>query len=366
MFVTLLVFILILGLLVFVHELGHFWAAKRSGVPVHEFAFGFRPKLFSWKRGETTYAINLLPFGGYVRLEGEDEDSGKKGSFVKQPIRVRAFVLVAGVAMNFLLAWVLLTGAYALGSFPLTNTFAEHPGLNVDREVAIAHVISGSPAEKGGLQEGDTIVSVNGELVTGGRSLIDRVRSLAGQEITIRFKRGDTTYSVNVTPRVNPPANEGALGVSLGESAYVHSAGWLSPWVGLKETGSQIVTTVDGVGQFFRQMFTRGSVSEEVSGIVGIGAATGVVRRMGLAPLLQFIALISTNLAVVNLLPILPLDGGHLLFLVAEKIRKRPVSEKIRQWVGLSGLVAMILLAIIVTYRDVIRFEIVDRIQSLF
>jgi regulator of sigma E protease len=279
---------------------------------------------------------------------------------------VRAFVLVAGVAMNLILAWILLTGAYALGSFPLTSTFTEHSGLKVDREVVIAEVIAGSPAETVGIKSGDKVTAVNDQAVSGGRQLIDRVKTLAGQQISITFVRDGQTQTAKVTPRVNPPANEGALGVSLGESAYVHPAGWLSPWVGLKETGSQIVTTVDGVGQFFRQIFTQGSVSEDVSGIVGIGAATGVVRRLGLAPLLQFTALISTNLAVVNLLPILPLDGGHLLFLAAEKVRKRPVNEKIRQWVGLGGLVLMILLAIVVTYRDVIRFSIIDRIQSLF
>src|SRR5690606_26942825 len=124
----------------FVHEFGHFWVAKRSGVKVHEFAFGFRPRLFAWKRGETEYAINLIPLGGYVRLEGETEDTGKKGSFAAKPPKVRAAVLVAGVLMNVLLAWILLAISYAVGSYPISPTYHKHPGVIAQTQVVIVHV----------------------------------------------------------------------------------------------------------------------------------------------------------------------------------------------------------------------------------
>lgn len=366
MFVTLLVFILILGLLVFVHEFGHFWVAKRLGVKVHEFAFGFKPTLFSWQRGETKYAINAIPLGGYVRLEGESNDTGKPGSFMAKPPAHRVLILIAGIGMNLVLAWVLLTVTYGIGSYALSPTFASHPGVMKDSTLVLVDVRDNTPAAEAGLKVGDTVVSVDGQPITSPQGLSQIVQDKAGQPVELLVTRDNVDMTVTVMPRKYPPTGEGPLGVGTGETVKVKSTWLQAPIFALRELGSQITTTIYYIGQFFGNLFTEQKVSDEVSGIVGIGAATGVVRRLGIGPLIQFIALISTNLAVVNLLPILPLDGGHLLFTVIEAVRKRPVKEKYRQIVAMTGLAAILLLFIVVTYKDILRFSIFERIGNLF
>lgn len=366
MLITLLLFILILGLLIFVHELGHFWVAKRSGVTVHEFAFGFRPRLFSWKRGETEYAINLIPLGGYVRLEGENDDSGKKGSFAAKPPKVRAAVLVAGVVMNLLLAWVLLTVSYGLGAFPISPTYHRHPGVEADVDVIVVSVSNGSPAAQAGLKPGDEVLAVDGQVVTETGELTTVLKEKAGREVVITYRRGEETADVRATPRQDPPAGEGSLGIGTGESAQAKTSWLQAPVVALREVGSEIKWSFIGFAQFVGQLISAQGVSDDATGLIGIGAATGIVRHLGVGTVLQFIALISTNLAVVNILPIAPLDGGHLLFVIIEAIRKKPVKDIYRQWVALAGLAAILLLFVVVTYQDILRFSVIDRLKAIF
>jgi regulator of sigma E protease len=372
MLLTLIIFILILGLLIFVHEFGHFWAAKRSGVIVHEFAFGFKPRLFAWKRGETTYAINLIPMGGYVRLEGENEEAStgagdsKKGSLMAQPPKKRAFIMVAGVTMNLILAWILLTFTYALGSYPLTPTFDAHPGLDQQANVILAKINPNSPAATAGFAVGDKVVAIAGQSVTSAQHLTEMIKQQTGQPIEVQYQRHGVTQTATVTPRVNPPAGEGALGVTLGEATVVRTAWYKAPWVALLEVGSEIKSTFVGFATFVANLFVKGEVSKDVSGIIGVGSAVGVVRRLGVAPLMQFTAYISTNLAVINILPILPLDGGHLLFVIIEAIRKKRVNLVYKNWVAVAGLAAILLLFLVVTYQDILTFSIVDRLKALF
>jgi regulator of sigma E protease len=366
MFLTLLIFILILGLLVFVHEFGHFWVAKKLGVTVHEFAFGFKPRLFSWKRGGTEYAINAIPLGGYVRLEGESEDTGKKGSFMAKSPKERALVLVAGVVMNLILAWVLLTITYVIGSYPLSNTFGSHAGVEGSRVVVVTLVSPNSPAQQAGIKAGDQIIALNGQSVEDAVALTETIKQQAGKEITIRYSRNGQESDTKTTPRVNPPAGEGAFGIGTGEASLLKAPWYKAPFIAVLEVGSQIKNSFVGFFQFVGQLIVRQEVNEDVSGIVGIGAATGIVRRLGIGPLLQFTALISTNLAVINILPILPLDGGHLLFAGLEAWRKKPIKDLYRQWMAIAGLAAILLLFLVVTYQDFLRFAIIDRIKDIF
>jgi regulator of sigma E protease len=363
MIITLIVFILILGLLVFVHEFGHFWMAKRSGVQVHEFAFGFRPRLFAWKRGETEYAINLLPFGGYVRLEGEGQNTGKR-SFVAQPPLVKVKVLAAGVVMNLVLGWLLLIFAYGIGSYPLTETFNQHSGIPVSHP-SVVMVSPNSPADTAGLKAGDKILSINKQPITGVEQVSQVTHANAGKEIIIQFERNGQTQQVSATPRLNPPAGEGSLGIGTNQEGLVKVSWAKAPLIALEEEGSQIKAAFAGFGRFIAQLVEKRQVSQEVSGIVGIGAATGVVRRLGIGTLVQFIALISTNLAVINILPLLPLDGGHIFFVIVEAIRKKPVSDTVKQNTALAGLVFILFLFVIVTYKDLINFDIINRLRSI-
>ncbi len=367
MFITLVIFILILGLLVFVHELGHFLIAKKNGVTVHEFAFGFKPRLIGWKRGDTEYAINAIPLGGYVRMEGESSDSGKKGSFAAKKPGQRFAVLIAGVVMNAILAWILLTATYIIGSEPLTKTFGEHAGVATPTSVLIAEVVPNSPADMAGLKEGDTVLSLNGEELTDPYAFVNLIKEKAGTEIALNIVRDDTPATIKVTPRVDPPAGEGALGVVPGIRRGIVKIEWYkAPGVALLEVGSQMKGSLVGFGDFIKKLVVQQKVSEDVTGIIGVGAVTGVVRELGIGPLLQFIALISANLAILNLLPILPLDGGHILFIILEKLRGKPVEDKYKNGIALAGLAAILLIFVVVSYQDVLRFDILGRLKDIF
>ncbi len=361
MLITGVLFILILGLLVFVHELGHFWVAKRNGVTVHEFAFGFKPRLFSWKRGGTEYAINLLPFGGYVRLEGETEDTGVKGSFAAKSPLIKTKVLVAGVTMNVILAWIALTFAYAIGSTPLSASFANQPYAVTDVHIGLGKVAADSPAQLAGWQTGDELVSVDGVQLNSAESFVTLTKQKMGQSIWIGVKRGDEIRFTQVTPRSNPPAGQGALGVELFEGSLVRSSWYAAPIAGAAEVASQIKMTFVGIGTIFRDLIIGQKVSDDVSGLVGVGVATGIVRRMGVGSVLQFISLISVNLALVNLIPIPPLDGGHVLFVWLEKWRKKSL-DVFRGYATMTGMALLIIFALAVTYKDIVRFDILGRI----
>lgn len=361
MLITGVLFILILGLLVFVHELGHFWVAKRNGVTVHEFAFGFKPRLFSWKRGGTEYAINLLPFGGYVRLEGETEDTGVKGSFAGKSPLVKTKVLVAGVTMNVILAWVVLTIAYTIGSTPLTASFSRQPFTKTDVMVELGRVSPGSPAELAGWKTGDQILTLDGQPLESASSVVMATKAKAGQEISIGLLRGQETLASKLIPRDNPPEGEGALGIELVEASVVRSPWYVAPVAAIGELTNQARLTFMGIGRVLTDLVVEKKVSDEASGLVGVGVATGVVRRLGIGSILQFISLISVNLALVNLLPIPPLDGGHLLFVWLEHWRKKSL-EIVRGYVTIVCLGLLLLFTLTVTYKDIIRFNIVDRL----
>jgi regulator of sigma E protease len=363
--VTFILFILILGLLVFVHEFGHFWVAKKSGIKVHEFAFGFRPRLFSWKRGETEYAINAIPLGGYVRLEGEQKETGKDSFMAQKPL-VRGAVLLAGVCMNLVLAWVFLTFAYMLGALSLSGTFNHHPGLDSKEYPMVLGVSPNSPAEIAGLQVRDIILEINSQKLTIADQVGDITRQNAGKEITIKYQRGSEIRDTKAQVRQNPPEGEGPLGVGTMGVGYAKSVWYKAPYFAVLEVGSQIKNSFTGFIDLVKRLVVKHEVSENVTGIVGVGATTGIVRQFGLGALLQFIAIISVGLAVLNSMPILPLDGGHLLFVIIEAIRKKPVKESVRQGFALAGVAAFLLLMVIVTYQDFLRFAVIERLKNLF
>lgn len=367
MLITILIFIVALALWVISHEFGHFIAAKKLGVTVHEFAFGFKPRLFGWKRGGTEYAINLLPLGGYVRLEGEEENTGKKGALMALPPGKRIVVFVAGVVMNIILAWILLTLSYAIGSYPLTPSFALHPGIESNAKVSIVEVSPNSPAATVGLEANDEVLSINNEPINTALELSTLLKESAGKEISLTVNHAGQQRTVSVTPRQNPPAGEGALGIKMTAMPDVVRVPWYkAPWVALQELGSEITSAFVSFGQFIGQLVKEQGVSDQVTGIVGVGASVGIVRQLGLGTLLQFAALVSTSLAVINILPFPPLDGGHVLFTLIEWIRKKPVEAKYRQWVTLVGLTAILMLFVVVTYQDFLKFAIVERVKQLF
>jgi len=341
---TILAFLLVLSLLVFVHEFGHFIVAKASGIRVEEFGLGYPPRLLTIARhGDTEYTLNAIPFGGFVRMLGE-EDPSHPESFAAKTKLIRAGTLLAGPVMNVVLALLLLISVGLVGlDIPIGS-------------VTIIEVAPGSPAAKAGLREGDTILSIDGLSTRSIYELRRYTSERLGEEVTLRIQRGETTLSVSLTPRAEPPPGEGPMGVLIqtvdivGTEKLRYSL-WEAITVGVKTTGAIFVAIFSGIARMI-----QGTLAPDIRGPVGIAAATGEIARAGLAPLMQFTAYLSVQLAIFNLIPFPGLDGGRLAFVALETVRggKRVPPEK-EGLVHLVGLVILISLMLMISYSDVIR-----------
>lgn len=362
MLITLLVFLAIIALLVFVHELGHFLVAKWNGVVVEEFAFGFKPRIWGKQIGETFYAINAVPLGGYVKMLGEGDQSNAPGSFKTKTIFQRFQVMVAGAVMNLLLGWVLLTILFWVGFQPLFPGVARDPFVHQTSTVLVTGIAANSPAESAGLKSGDQIIAINGQKSATAEEFIATVGNFLGQPIQLSVKESDTTKTVMLTPRVHPPAGQGAIGVALTSSGNVKAGLFAAPAAALYETGRIIGLSITGFGHFVSGLVVHQQVSPDVTGLVGVGVLTGVARRLGLTYLIQLVIMITIGLGVVNLLPILPLDGGQIVALGYEKAAGRPLNDKQMSALVAVGLAIVLLLFVVVTYKDILRFNIFGRL----
>lgn len=361
MFLTIIIFILILGLLVFVHEFGHFVVAKKNGVKVEEFGFGFPPRIFGIKRGETIYSINAIPLGGFVKIYGEEgEGKGSARSFVSKKAWQKAIILFAGVVMNVALAIFLFGLGHFIGlpSAIDENQASQYP----DAKLQIVGVESGSPAANAGIIAGDIILSLtkaDGEAVSGIQKTSDFqnfIEQEKGKEIKIVVERGAEKIETVLTPRPDPPANQGPVGVTLASIAKIRS-----PWY--RALGDGLLTAIGLLWAIFlvlaeiiKNLFSAGRVGVDLVGPVGIFNITGQAANMGFIYLLQLTAVLSLNLAVINALPFPALDGGRALFLLIEKIKGSPVSPKVQNIIHSIGFAFLILLMVVITYRDIIRF----------
>jgi regulator of sigma E protease len=356
MLLSILIFIILLGVLVLIHEFGHFYVARRFGVRVEEFAFGFPPRIASITKNGVRYALNLIPIGGYVKIYGEGgDDRNDPESFSSRPVWQRAAIIVAGVAMNFALAWVLFSLGHGIGLPTILDDDATGSGA-----VTIVGVAPGSPAESAGVRFGDAITKVeasDGEIAV---ARIDDVQAFVsdhhGKEITIEFQRGRETLSVRAVPRSSPPEGEGALGIAMARMGVVRSPWWRAPYDGAKTTLSATLAIVNALGTTVRDLFAEGTVSADVSGPVGVFVFANETRQLGLIYLLELAGVFSINLALLNILPIPALDGGRVLFLALEKVRGVRINERVEQAIHTVGFVALLLLMAAITYRDIVRF----------
>lgn len=361
---TIVVFVIILGLLILVHEIGHFVTAKRAGVKVEEFGLGYPPRIFGIKKGETIYSLNLFPIGGFVKIAGENgpESDDKKGedkrAFYKQPISKRAVILTAGVAMNFLLACLLLGIGHWIG---LPSIVDDEAGANLkDAKVQFVQVASDSPASQAGINIGDSIVKLKAQsskfkdVKTVGE-VQEFVSAHKGDEITLVIERGDEVLEKTLIPRVNPPVDEGPLGVALARTAIVSYPWYQALIKGIMSAVNLTWAITIAFGNLFWQLITTGQLAAEIAGPVGIFDFTAQAAQLGFIYLLQLTALLSINLAIINILPFPALDGGRLLFLAIEKVKGSPVSQKIEGFVHTAGFAFLILLMLAVTWRDIIR-----------
>ncbi len=359
--ITALIFIAVLGILVLVHEYGHFVMARRAGMKVEEFGFGFPPRLFGIKKGETIYSINWIPFGGFVKILGEDGDlRDDPRSFGSKSIFARLKVVVAGVVMNLLFAIILLI----LGNFfGLRIGLFDDAMINIarDKKIQIVQVASNSPAEKAGLQTLDEIVGFDlGNGKTLQTDTIEEVQAFTaehkGEKVAIMIKTGKDVTAKQVELRANPPPGEGSMGISMALTGVVSYPWYESIWRGFQDAYVLIYNTVAGYALLIGTLFSSGKLIAEVSGPIGIANVTGQAARVGFNYLMQFVALISINLAVLNIVPFPALDGGRVLFLLIEKIKGSPINKKIEAIANSVGFALLITLMIYVTIKDITKF----------
>lgn len=338
---TIVSFIGVLLALVFVHELGHFAAAKASGVKVEEFGLGFPPRLISFKRGETIYSLNLIPLGGFTKLLGE-EDPTLPGSLGSKSIPTRALVLSAGSLMNILFPILLVIFSYMI------------PHDMLLEKVQIKEVASGSPAQGAGIEVGDFVSQINGRPVTNRGDINYLIQLHLGSEVDILLQKADLSQKeVHVKPRWNPPPGQGAIGIIIEgvDSTTVRES--YPIWKAVPESIRHCWEILILFKNEVIGWFIRGS-APQLTGPFGIAKLTGEVAKAGISPLLEFAALISMNLAIINLFPFPGLDGGRLVFIALEWVRRgKRISPKREGLVHLIGLIILILLIAVVSYYDI-------------
>lgn len=354
--IALLVFIIILGLIVFVHELGHFIVAKRAGMRVEEFGFGFPPRIFGIKRGDTVYSINWIPLGGFVKIKGENgEGENDTDSFISKSLPRRAAVMLAGVTMNVVLAFVLLSFGYMIGIPQALD--APKAGAIVDSTtVRIGGVLPGSPAEKAGLKTDDVVLGMNGSAPENADALRQMIRSGSG-DVKVKILRSGTESEIVAIPEILKETGVRGLGLELFDVGNVRYPWYLAPVRGAEATLSMLVSIATSFYGLIAGIFAGAGVPAGVSGPVGIAVYTGDAVKIGFRYLIEFTAFLSLNLAVLNIVPFPALDGGRFLFIIIEAIRRRPVSRRVEGIVHQVGFALLMLLILAVTYRDLLRYS---------
>ncbi|MEX1014677.1 MAG: site-2 protease family protein [Candidatus Paceibacterota bacterium] len=350
---TIILVIIALSLLILVHEAGHFFAAKMFGIKVTEFGIGFPPKLFSKKVGETEYSINLLPFGGFVRIFGEDEESikevdekEKKRAFVNQKTWKKSVVILAGVIMNIFLAWILLSSVFMIGA---------------ESHLGVSNVSENSPAMLAGIEAGDMITEARaGEEALTDPISVEEFISFAEQNITeeinLSILRGEQAINVSLMGRENPPEGEGSIGIALVDAGFEEMGFFKAIIEGLNYTWQSLVLIFSSFVTLIVGLFTSSGAAENLTGPVGIFVIAKDAAGLGLIYLFQLTAIISLNLAILNLIPFPALDGGRFLVILAEKIKGSAISTKVQAGINTFGFILLLLLMIFVTIKDIGRF----------
>lgn len=347
----------VLGFLIFIHELGHFLAAKWMGVRVLEFGFGYPPRMIKlFERDGVEYTLNWLPFGGFVRMAGEDGDDDDPHALPNVAAWRRIIVMVAGPFMNLVTAVVIFAILMMAGVPTFTGNVEATP-------VQITAVAPDSPAQQAGLQAGDVIVSINGENTVGLQTVIQKITENAGKEITLIVRRGDEEVTTTLRPRLPDeiPPGQGATGVQIqpytsDKNVEIVRYGPVQAIIGgVEQTWNTIVLMTAGLVQLIRGLISPKVPAPEggVGGLVAIGRITAEVARQGWRNLLNLTAFLSINLAILNLLPIPALDGGRIMFALAEMISRRRIPPEKEALVHMAGFVILIGFMIIVTFMDI-------------
>lgn len=353
MVTTVILFLIILSVLVFVHEFGHFFVAKRTGIKVEEFGFGLPPRILGIKRGETVYSINALPLGGFVKLLGEDDpekvpEKEKKYAFFAKSKKVRLAVLLSGVLMNFLLAIFCFSIVYSKAGIP-----------EVSDKVRILAVAPDSPAQKAGLRQEDVVTSAAGKEIKNTKDFLEVTKKHLGKPLLLEVAREGENMVFTVTPREETPEGEGPLGVVISQVEMKFypflKQIFLGVAEGFKEAFAWLSLVVFAILGMFQKLVTTGALPKDIAGPVGIFQITGEVGRTGVLSVLQFIGVLSVNLAVINVLPFPALDGGRLLFVGIEAAIGRRVKARAERLAHTVGMVILLFLILMITINDIVR-----------
>jgi regulator of sigma E protease len=422
MLLTIVVFFIVLSILVFVHELGHFWVAKKCGLTPEEFGFGYPPRAIGWQKlkgeklekvsetenvevriadtelspgteliektvidakkevdrlvpftkwrtikgnaipepvegmqADTIYSINWVPIGGFVKLGEDDVVDADANHFNNRPIWQRALILFAGVFMNYVLAAVIFSIGFMIGMPQATNELDSSAQIS-NQQIQIVEVIKNSPAEQAGLVTGDVIVSINQLPMTSLDAMEKFVDGHRGKELAYEIKRNNKELAIDITPEVRQETNKGGIGVAIVATGLVRYPFFIAIWEGIKTSGHLMWAILLAFYELLKGWLTGAGVSADLAGPIGIAALTGQATRMGFIYLMQFTALLSINLAIINALPIPALDGGRLLFLLIEKIKGSPVKKEVEGTIHYVGFVLLMALVVFVTFHDVAKY----------
>ncbi len=370
---SILIFLAVLSVLVLVHELGHFLVARALGVKADEFGLGFPPRALGfvrlngrWKKvgakeeiayKNTILSLNWLPLGGFVRLKGEQgEAANEHDSFISKPAWGRLLILAAGVIMNWLLAAAIFSGGFMIG-IPAETSDLPPQAIVRDQKVQITETLADAPAERAGLISGDFLLAINGTTVAtveGAKAILQQ--QVAGTAITLAIERDHKQQNI-LTESAYIPALQGpGLGVALADTGIVRFPWYQAISQGVSVTYSYTKLILQAFGKLVTDLFLARGVSPDVSGPVGIAVMTGKIASNGWWAVLQFAALLSINLAIVNFLPIPALDGGRALFVVIETIRQKRNNLKFEATLHRLGFLLLLFLVAVVTLHDLSKY----------
>ncbi len=366
---TIFIFLVVLSVLVLIHELGHFLAARMFGVKADEFGYGFPPRIFGfvkvgkkWKyvRGNdqgqyvnTVWSVNWLPLGGFVKIKGETMDGiHDADSIHSKPIWQRIVIIAAGVTMNWILAVALFTLVFSIGTKTILDSTPVPSAVVRDQGVMVVDVLPKSPADVAGLQMGDDILLIDNVKPTDEKNARDLILAHGTTPVDIQYRDEGQIKTAQITPVQMAEVGHPAIGVGLANAAVI-SLPLPQAFLAAVSTSYQMTKLIlFSFGQIVHDLFVKQKVTQDVSGPVGIAVMTGHVARQGIMPLLEFAAMLSLNLAVVNFLPIPALDGGRALFLVIEAIRRKPINRKLEMGIHNVTFLLLIMLILIVTVHD--------------
>lgn len=373
---SIILFIVILLVLIVVHEFGHFITAKKSGIRVDEFGVGYPPKIFGKKFKGTEYTINLLPFGGFVKIFGENPNeesiSGpdSKRSFINKPKWIQALVLSAGVAFNILFAWILFSIVFMIGMPSIVSEDDLNKANVQDVQLIITSTLPDSPATNAGLQVRDEIIRIE---TVSGLAELNQINGIItpikvsefinesqkyGENIRLFYNRAGEESEVILSPVtgiIKDDTSRPAIGISMNLVGSVKHSFFVSIWEGLKFTITSLIAITVGIVSFLASALTFNANLSEVAGPIGIVGLVGEASSLGFIFLLNFTAFISINLAIINLLPFPALDGGRLFFLLIEIIKKSPIKPSTANAVNAIGFAILIILMLVITFSDITR-----------